>query len=314
MAQFTGQLGDNDSELGSFELGSAGQSGTEHDESASSTLVLTQDVVDDYEWPRSASNALVLDHSVIAAFHETSSTLALTSSATLIIDVTAETVMLLAQIAVSSIKSESVESVLALTQNASNGGAINQNAFSTLALVDTAVAVGPVYVSAFNSLIVIQIDPATNLPVSSGETSPSGFTVNEGLRQEVAVHESIKNINIQHYISFSDKAAPTYEETVVQPLNLVQSIDRIYTTDSTLNLSQSVVVENTLGASDLLELIDVATFNLNSVQGPLSELSIQHALTFVLITGNVLCNYNPFVGDGALGNPPPPPMTPPTIP
>lgn len=312
---FTGRLGASDSKLGAFQLGSSeSEAGTEHDESASSTIVLVQAVVDDYEFPRSLSDTLVLVSSVVGTFHEASNTLVLVDSVVLTIDLIAENVMLLTQEAVSSIKSESLTDMLNLVQTAAAGGDINQTVVSLMALVDSAVGVGPVIVEASNNLTITQIDPVSGLPVSSGETAPSGFTVNEGLRQSVSIHQSITNIAIQQYLSLSDKAAPTYEESIVDVLALVQSADRIYTFESLLVLTQSAVAYTALGTSDVLELIDVATFNLNSVQDALSELSIQHALAFYIITGNLLCTYTPFVGEGALGNPVPPPMTPPTIP
>ena len=76
-----------------------------------------------------------------------------------------------------------------------------------------------------------------------------------------------------------------------------------------LIVSQSATVDKCKPAKSVLELTARALVVRNSPCGAASTLSLNQAATFHIVSGGVLQQYHPFVGEGAPGSPTPPPVT-----
>lgn len=140
----------------------------------------------------------------------------------------------------------------------------------------------PIYVSAENQLTIYQTE-------TDGSETPIS-----GLIQSVEVQQSVININLVTYLSLSQSAGQVHEETASNTMSLTQEMFRIWTSENSLTLSQTLVGLNGRGVSNVLDLTSVATFNLEGNVLPENTLALVQALAYYVIGETTDKTYNRF--------------------
>lgn len=269
--------------------------------SAGNYLGLVQHA-DDIAKARSIEHSLTLiDTASVDLIHRASSTLELTDTAK-----SSEARLATSQLELTQVARAQPDRIYATTQiefsQTAYSSIKNVFASNTLELTSSNTSLKPIYVSALSELTITE-------QVWDGEA-----LVDAGLRQEATYEGTLSAdaSSVIGLISFASAHVASVSGIDVSASSQINFSHHAATaievsTTSALALTQSAVGHTAKPGSTLLELVQVAAYEIERGITASSSIVFLQSATFTLILGSTTCQYSPFVGDSSDSDAPTPP-------
>lgn len=199
------------------------------------------------------------------------------------------------------------------------------SAQSTIALVQTEHTVRPWYKAAQNAIALVQVEQTARPWYLSAETPLQTYTeqydpetdtfypVYEGLQDSASVGREVTEAIRQVIPLFQSATVVRVKATAINVsagsvLELLGEVRPNQTGDAGnwLLVSQTAAADRCKLVTSELALTDEAAVWVSILRGAASALALSQAATYSIVSGGVLQQYTPFVGEGASGSPPPP--------
>lgn len=287
------------------------------EESVSSVLTITSTTDPGHrKLTQEASSTLTIysyaDH--VIAWRDAMSVISISDSA--VAEVTsksgiAASVILISQSAVSHLHTPSASNTISVSQTAvGKNTAVHVEASNSITVTDSVTHIAPKRLEASSNLTTYtyDVDPETGQPIviTSGITSTAVAEVVSVNKQASSV------IDIQQAVVYELDRVGYYERHAESVITVTSSVDRDFTVESIIEVTQSAVVEVTYQPRSILEITQTAVPQLMLNREASSVISVAQTVAYEVVDRFNRCTYSPFIGSSTDPDAPTPPaITPP---
>lgn len=288
------------------------------EESVSSTIVVTLTADDGHrKLTQEASNTLVIssyaDH--VVAWRDTMTVFSVSNSA--IAEVTskhsqAANVILISQSAVSHLHTPSTNNAISVAQTVIGKNiAVHVSAANSITISNSVIPIAPKRLEVSNSLTTYtyNVDPDTGQPIVTTKTIMS-----VAVAEIVSVNKQASNIiDVQQAVIYELDRLGYYERHAESSINVTSSVDRDFTIESVIEVTQSVAVEVKYQPRSILEITQTAVPQLKLNRAVSSTINVAQTVAYEIIDKFNRCTYSPFIGSSTDPDAPTPPAVIPPI-